>query len=118
MLGLGGTATDLLDDRSARLAPLTERDLATMVADLRAAPLLLGRPGIPAVDLAALRRVLAGLSRLATDLPQLAEVDLNPLIARPGGLLCVDARVRLEPRPAFDPYLRQLRRPTAAAAQE
>ncbi|WP_035844205.1 bifunctional acetate--CoA ligase family protein/GNAT family N-acetyltransferase [Kitasatospora azatica] len=117
MLGLGGTATDLLDDRTARLAPLTERDLTTMISELRAAPLLLGRPGTPPVDLAALRRVLAGLSRLATDLPQLAEADLNPLIARPGGLLCVDARVRLEPRPAFDPYLRRLRRP-AATAQE
>ncbi|MDH6144300.1 acyl-CoA synthetase (NDP forming)/GNAT superfamily N-acetyltransferase [Kitasatospora sp. GP30] len=117
MLGLGGTATDLLDDRTARLAPLTERDLTTMVTELRSAPLLLGRPGTPQVDLAALLRVLAGLSRMATDLPQLAEADLNPLIARPGGLLCVDARVRLEPRPAFDPYLRRLRSP-AAAAQE
>ncbi|MDH6121375.1 GNAT family N-acetyltransferase [Kitasatospora sp. GAS204B] len=118
MLGLGGTATDLLDDRTARLAPLTERDLTTMVTELRSAPLLLGRPGTPPVDLTALRRVLAGLSRLATDLPQLAEVDLNPLIARPGGLLCVDARVRLEPRPAFDPYLRRLRRPAAAQERE
>lgn len=88
-----------------------------MVTELRSAPLLLGRPGTPQVDLAALLRVLAGLSRMATDLPQLAEADLNPLIARPGGLLCVDARVRLEPRPAFDPYLRRLRS-LAAAAQE
>ncbi|MFE0464374.1 GNAT family N-acetyltransferase [Kitasatospora sp. NPDC058965] len=109
--GLGGTATDVLDDRSARLAPLTVRDLSTMIGELRGAPLLLGRPGTPPVDLAALHRVLAGLSRLATDLPQLAEVDLNPLICAPGGLVAVDARIRLEPRPAFDPYLRRLRRP-------
>ncbi|MEU9126903.1 GNAT family N-acetyltransferase [Kitasatospora sp. NPDC048540] len=118
VLGLGGTATDVLDDRSTRLAPLTERDLTTMVTELRSAPLLLGRPGTPPVDLAAVQRVLAALSRLATDLPQLAEADLNPLIAGPDGLVCVDARIRLEPLPAFDPYLRRLRRPPGNAAPE
>ncbi|GAA2796306.1 bifunctional GNAT family N-acetyltransferase/acetate--CoA ligase family protein [Kitasatospora paracochleata] len=114
VLGLGGTATELLDDRAARLAPLTQADLPAMVAELRTAPLLSGRPGNPPVDLPALHRVLAGLSRMATDLPQLAEVDLNPVIARPDGVLCVDARIRLEPRPPFDPYLRRLRRPRTA----
>lgn len=118
VLGLGGTATDVLDDRTARLAPLAERDLESMVTELRSAPLLLGRPGVTAVDLAAVRRVLAGLSRMAADLPQLAEADLNPLIARPDGLLCVDARIRLEPRGSFDPYLRRLRRPPKADAPE
>ncbi|WP_405009787.1 GNAT family N-acetyltransferase [Kitasatospora sp. NBC_01539] len=110
VLGLGGTATDVLDDRSARLAPLTERDLTTMVTELRSAPLLLGRPGREPVDLAAVERMLAALSRLATDLPQLAEADLNPVTARSDGLVCVDARIRLEPPPVFDPYLRRLRR--------
>ncbi|MFB7667728.1 GNAT family N-acetyltransferase [Kitasatospora sp. NPDC056138] len=114
VLGLGGTATDVLDDRTARLAPLTERDLATMVAELRGSPVLLGHQGAAAVDVAAVQDVLARISHLATDLPQLAELDLNPLIARPDGVLCVDARVRLEPRGSFDPYLRRLRRPAAA----
>ncbi|MEV4611609.1 GNAT family N-acetyltransferase [Kitasatospora sp. NPDC049258] len=118
VLGLGGTATDLLDDRSTRLAPLTERDLTTMVTELRGAPLLLGRPGLPPVDLAAVQRVLAALSRLATDLPHVAEADLNPLIARPDGLVCVDARIRLEPLPDYDPYLRRLRRPPSIGAPE
>jgi acyl-CoA synthetase (NDP forming)/RimJ/RimL family protein N-acetyltransferase len=118
VLGLGGTATDVLDDRSARLAPLTEPDLSAMVTELRSAPLLLGRPGTPPVDLAALHRILTGLSRMATDLPQLVEADLNPLIARPDGMLCVDARIRLESRPAFDPYLRRLRRPAGIASEE
>jgi len=118
VLGLGGTATDVLDDRSARLAPLTERDLVTMVTDLRSAPLLLGRPGTLAVDLAAVRRVLAGLSRMAVDLPQLVEADLNPLIAGPDGLVCVDARIRVEPRPSFDPFLRRLRHPVADPPEE
>ncbi|MEV8098528.1 GNAT family N-acetyltransferase [Kitasatospora sp. NPDC085879] len=114
LLGLGGTATDVLGDRTARLAPLTERDVETMPADLRAAPLILGRPGAPETDLAALRRVLAGVSALAWDQPQAVEVDLNPLIARPDGVVCVDARIRVEPRPSFDPYLRRLRRPALA----
>ncbi|MBP0454818.1 GNAT family N-acetyltransferase [Kitasatospora sp. RG8] len=114
LLGIGGTATEVLDDRVARLAPLTERDLTTMVADLRGAPLLSGYPGAPGVDLPAVRSVLARLSRLAADVPELVEADLNPVIARPDGAVCVDARVRLEPRPSYDPYLRRLRRPAAA----
>ncbi|MFJ3788379.1 GNAT family N-acetyltransferase [Kitasatospora sp. NPDC090091] len=114
ILGMGGTATDVLDDRAARLAPLTERDLTGMVTELRGAPVLLGRDGMPPVDLAAVRSVLSRLSRLATDLPELAEADLNPVIAGPTGAVCVDARVRLEPRPSFDPYLRRLRRPAVA----
>ncbi|WP_345285159.1 acetate--CoA ligase family protein [Kitasatospora albolonga] len=118
VLGLGGTATEVLDDRVARLAPLTEADLTTMVTELRSAPLLLGRPGFPGVDLTAVGRTLAGLSRMATDLPEVAEADLNPLIASPDGLACVDARVRLRPAAGFDPYLRQLRRPPATPTEE
>jgi len=111
VFGLGGTATDLLDDRTARLTPLTENDLHAMTTELRGAPLLFGYHGHPAVDLTAVHDLLARLSRLADDLPQLAEADLNPIIATPDALLCVDARVGLEPRRPFDPYLRQLRHP-------
>ncbi|MEU4298964.1 bifunctional acetate--CoA ligase family protein/GNAT family N-acetyltransferase [Kitasatospora aureofaciens] len=117
VLGLGGTAADVLADRVARLAPLSERDLSTMVTELRSAPLLLGDGGAPPVDLAAVRSVLARLSRLADDFPELAQADLNPVIARPDGALCVDARVRLERRPSFDPYLRRLRRPAAVEGE-
>ncbi|MFI8454710.1 GNAT family N-acetyltransferase [Kitasatospora sp. NPDC085464] len=114
VLGLGGTATEVLADRVARLAPLSERDLTTMVTELRSAPLLFGRNGGAAVDLAAVRSVLTGLSLLAEDVAELVEADLNPVIVRPDGAVCVDARVRLERRPSFDPYLRRLRRPAAA----
>ncbi|MEV7186389.1 bifunctional GNAT family N-acetyltransferase/acetate--CoA ligase family protein [Kitasatospora sp. NPDC093102] len=117
VVGAGGTAADVLADRSARLAPLSERDLTTMIAELRSAPLLLGNGGAPAVDLAALRSVLARLSCLADDFAELAEAELNPVILRPDGALCVDARVRLERRPSFDPYLRRLRRPAAAEGE-
>ncbi|MGW4895574.1 bifunctional acetate--CoA ligase family protein/GNAT family N-acetyltransferase [Kitasatospora sp. NPDC004240] len=114
VLGAGGTAAEVHADRAARLAPLSEHDLTAMVAELRSAPLLSGHAGRPPADLAAIRSVLARLSRLADDLPELVEADLNPVIARPDGALCVDARIRLEPRPAFDPYLRRLRRPPSA----
>ncbi|WP_327068613.1 bifunctional acetate--CoA ligase family protein/GNAT family N-acetyltransferase [Kitasatospora sp. NBC_01302] len=111
--GMGGTTIDLLDDRTARLTPLTENDLHTMTTELRCAPVLFGYHGRAAADLMAVQDLLARLSRLADDLPQLAEADLNPIIATPDGLLCVDARVRLEPRHPFDPYLRRLRRSAA-----
>ncbi|WP_234371014.1 acetate--CoA ligase family protein [Streptomyces sp. XY431] len=114
LLGAGGTAAEVLADRTVRLAPLTERDLSRMVTELRSAPLLTGRGATPAVDLDAVRSVLARLSRLATDVPELVETDLNPVIARPDGAVCVDARVRLEPRPVHDPCLRRLRCPPAA----
>ncbi|MFD8749648.1 GNAT family N-acetyltransferase [Kitasatospora sp. NPDC059577] len=117
VLGMGGTAAEVLADRAARLAPLCERDLTTMVTELRSAPLLSGTGGAPPVDLAAVRSVLARLSRLAEDFPELVETDLNPVIARRNGAVCVDARVRLERRPSFDPYLRRLRRPAAAEGE-
>ncbi|MCX4744761.1 GNAT family N-acetyltransferase [Kitasatospora sp. NBC_01287] len=115
VFGMGGTSTDLLDDRTARLTPLTESDIHTMTTELRCAPLLFGYHGRAAADLTAVQDLLARLSRLADDLPQLAEADLNPIIATPDGLLCVDARVRLEPRHPFDPYLRRLRQPAASS---
>ncbi|WP_127356269.1 bifunctional acetate--CoA ligase family protein/GNAT family N-acetyltransferase [Actinacidiphila soli] len=113
MFGMGGTTTDVLDDRVARLAPLTSADVHAMTTGLRATPLLFGYHGGAAVNLTAVQDVLARVSHLAMDLPQLTEADLNPLIAGPQGVLCVDARIRLEPRHPFDPYLRRLRRPIA-----
>jgi acyl-CoA synthetase (NDP forming)/GNAT superfamily N-acetyltransferase len=109
VFGLGGVATDVLADRSARLTPLTDADAAGMIAELRAAPLLTGRAGSPAVDTAGLARLLLRVSRLADDVPELAELDLNPVIARPDGVYPVDVRVRLAPAAAHDPFLRQLR---------
>ncbi|MFI9366553.1 GNAT family N-acetyltransferase [Kitasatospora sp. NPDC053057] len=110
LFGMGGTTTDLLDDRVARLAPLTDQDIHAMITTLRGTPLLFGYRGMPAVELEAVEDLLARLSRLACDLPQLTDADLNPLIAGPAGVTCVDARLRLEPRRTYDPYLRRLRR--------
>jgi acyl-CoA synthetase (NDP forming) len=110
VFGAGGTTADLLDDRTARLAPLTDTDIGAMVTSLRSTPLLFGYRGSPPVDLDRVEDLLARLGRMAADLPQLAEADLNPLICGPSGVVCVDARIRLEPRRTPDPYLRRLRR--------
>ena len=101
-------------DHAARLAPLTDVDADDLIQAVRAAPLLLGHRGRPAADIGALRDTLLRVSRLATDLPQVAELDLNPVIARPDGVFAVDARVRVTSHRAADPFLRQLRLPPAA----
>jgi acyl-CoA synthetase (NDP forming) len=108
VFGLGGVATDVLGDRSARLTPLTDTDAAALIRSVRAAPLLLGHRGTPPADLAALQDIVLRVSRLADDLPQVAELDLNPVIARPDGAHVVDARIRLLPTQPADPYLRRL----------
>ncbi|MFF4568234.1 GNAT family N-acetyltransferase [Streptomyces sp. NPDC001410] len=109
LFGLGGTATEVLGDHAARLAPLTDHDVHDLITAPRCAPLLFGAGGAGPVDLADLEQLLLRLSRMAADLPQLAEVDFNPVLAAPGGISVLDARVRLLPRRPQDPYLRRLR---------
>jgi acyl-CoA synthetase (NDP forming) len=109
VFGLGGVATEVLGDHAARLTPLTDADADALIRGVHAAPLLFGHRGRPAVDTAALADVLLRVSRLADDIPELAELDLNPVIARPGGVHAVDARIRLIPAHPQDPFLRRLR---------
>ncbi len=99
----------MLGGRTARLAPLTDLDAAELIRDSRAAPLLSGHRGSPAVDTEQLAEVLLRVSRLADDLPEIAELDLNPVIARPDAVQAVDVRIRLAPAAPRDPFLRQLR---------
>ncbi len=113
VFGLGGVATDVLGDHTARLVPLTDIDVAEMIREMRAAPLLFGHLGTPAADVAALADTILRVSRLAGDLPEVAELDLNPVIARPDGVSAVDARVRIAPEAPQDPFLRRLRSPQA-----
>jgi acyl-CoA synthetase (NDP forming)/GNAT superfamily N-acetyltransferase len=109
VFGLGGVATDVLADRATRLAPLTDVDAADLVRAPRAAALLQGYRGQPPVDMAGLEQALIRLAKLASDHPEIIEVDLNPVIARPDGVVAVDARVRLQLQPPSDPFLRRLR---------
>ena len=108
LFGVGGAAADALADRAARLAPLTDSDADELIRSIRAAPLLLGRPGAPGVDLTALRDLLLRVSQLANDLPQIAELELSPVFARPDGVQAVDARIRLQAAEPADAHLRRL----------
>lgn len=110
MLGLGGVQTDLLADRAFRLTPMTELDGERMWRSLKAARLLTGYRGRPAVDTDAVEDLVLRLGRLAEDLPEIAELDLNPVIAGPDGVVAVDAKLRLVPVGAEpQAYLRSLR---------
>jgi len=115
MLGLGGTAADVLGGYAARLAPMTGADADDLIAESPAAPLLRGPAGAasagtgPPADTAALAGLLVRLSRLADDLPEVAELELSPLIAGPEGVSAAAIRVRLSPADRPDPFLRRLR---------
>ncbi|MEU5100539.1 GNAT family N-acetyltransferase [Streptomyces sp. NPDC020996] len=108
LLGPGGTPAGLPGDQEGQLAPLTERDARELITSARCAPALFGRGDGPAPDVEALGQLLHRLSRMACDLPQLAEADLDPLLAGADGVLAVEARVRLVPRRGNDPHLRRL----------
>jgi len=109
VFGLGGVASDVFADRSARLTPLTDTDADNLIRSVRSAPLLLGGAGRPAADLGALRDLLLRVSRLADDLPEVTDLDLDPVIARPGGAAVADAQIKVAPYEGQDPFLRRLR---------
>ena len=109
MIGAGGILANLIADRAFRLAPLTMRDAQDMLAELRTSPLLDGYRGAPVVSRAALADLAVRVGALADDLPEVAELDLNPVICRGEALTVVDARIRVAVAPARpDPLLRQL----------
>jgi acyl-CoA synthetase (NDP forming)/GNAT superfamily N-acetyltransferase len=110
MAGLGGIHTDLLADRAYRLVPLTDLDAARMWRSLRGAPLLTGYRGAQPADTTAVEDLLLRLGRLAEDLPDIAELDLNPVLAGPDGVVAIDAKLRLAPTgDEPSPTLRRLR---------
>jgi acetate---CoA ligase (ADP-forming) len=110
--GAGGAAVELLKDVQVRLAPLTTSDAEGMIRGLRSFPLLQGYRGSPAADVAALRDLLLRVGALAEDLPEVAELDLNPVLAAPGGARALDARVRVQARDPRPPEgARPRRRP-------
>ena len=96
MFGLGGVFVEVLHDVTFRVPPFTARDATAMLDELRGAALLRGVRGQPAADRAALVDVLMKMQRLAVDLSgEVAEVDINPLLAGPGGAVAADALVVL-----------------------
>ncbi|MFI5285389.1 MAG: GNAT family N-acetyltransferase [Candidatus Dormibacteria bacterium] len=97
VFGSGGIAVELFGDRVLRILPMTDQDAHEMVRSIRGAPLLFGHRGTPPCDVTAVEDVLLRVARLAEEIPQLAEMDLNPVIASPLGAIAVDVRVRLMP---------------------
>jgi acyl-CoA synthetase (NDP forming)/GNAT superfamily N-acetyltransferase len=107
--GPGGTTAGVPREDAARLTPLTDADADSLIRDSQAAPLLLGEYDGPPMDTTALAGVLLRVSRLADDLPEVAELDLNPVIARPDGVCATAGRIRISPAQPQDPFLRRLR---------
>ena len=96
MFGLGGVLVEVLRDVTFRVPPFTARDAASMLGELRGSALLDGFRGGPAADRASLVDALMKMQRLAVDLSdEVAEVDVNPLLAGPDGAVAADALVVL-----------------------
>jgi len=109
VLGPGGDATGWPAGQAARLAPLTEADADALIGSVRSAALPRGYRGGQAADLAGLRDLLLRVSRLSDDLPEITELDLSPVIARPDGAIAAGARIRVAAQAPQDPFLRRLR---------
>jgi acetyl coenzyme A synthetase (ADP forming)-like protein len=93
--GPGGVLAELIGAATFRLAPVTDVDAEELVLGGKAGQLVRGFRGAEPSDVSALTDLLHRLSRLAEDLPEVVELDLNPVIALPDGCVAVDARVRL-----------------------
>jgi len=119
LFGQGGVAVEVTADQAIGLPPLNRVLAADLVGRTRAARLLAGFRDRPRADMDALYDVLVRVGQLATDLPELAEMDINPLLADADGVIALDARMRLAPavqgqdplaRLAILPYPDQLER--------
>ena len=97
-VGPGGVFAELIGGAEFRIAPLTDRDADELVNGGKAGQLVRGFRGAAAADDNALTSLVHRLSRLAVDFPEVAELDLNPIIALPTGCVAVDARIRLRSR--------------------
>ncbi|MEW5953772.1 MAG: acetate--CoA ligase family protein [Bacillota bacterium] len=93
--GSGGILTEHLNDVAFRLPPINLDGALAMLAETRAANLLKGYRHIPPADLRAVADSIVKLSRLALDHPEIEELDINPLVAGPDGVIALDARVML-----------------------
>lgn len=110
MVAAGGTTTNLLNDRTFLLPPVHREDAARALRSLRIWPLLNGYRGSAPVDVSALEDLICSLGRLALDVPEIAELDLNPVMVNADGASLVDVKVRLaEAATVNDGVPRQLR---------
>lgn len=115
LFGEGGVAVEVRKDRAVALPPLNAQLANDLVARTQVGPLLAGYRGRPGVDRNALLDAILRVSQMACDLLQLAEMDINPLLADAHGVLALDARIRVRPpqageggRLALRPYPSEL----------
>ena len=102
--GLGGVLVEVLKDITFRLAPASRDDALSMINGIAAAEILGGVRGAAAVDKDALAAIIETVSTLAADFPEIAELDLNPVLARPDGAVALDVRVLLDFAPPAERY--------------
>ncbi|MEU8249988.1 GNAT family N-acetyltransferase [Nonomuraea sp. NPDC048916] len=108
--GLGEVTARLLLDQGFRLAPLTQEDAAGLVRSVRAAPLLFGEYGYPPVAVGALEDLLVRVGRMASDLPEMARLELDQVLVGESEVIILGARVTLRtpPGPRLDGGPRRL----------
>ncbi len=94
--GSGGTSVEVLRDRAVALPPLNEIIIENMISRTRVAKLLKGFRNMPAIDEQALEQVLLRVSEMVCELPEIREMDINPLIVDERGLVAVDARITVD----------------------
>lgn len=93
LVGMGGVTAEMMGDRAVGLPPLNERLARRMLESLSSWPLLTGFRGRAPVDVDALVEVLIRFSYLIADHPEISEIDLNPLVVSPEGVVALDARI-------------------------
>ena len=96
MFGLGGIFVEVLKDVSFRVCPITENDATEMMMEIKGYPILKGYRNYPPADLNTLTKILLNVSRMAEEYPEIAEMDLNPILVYEKGAKVVDARIILE----------------------
>jgi succinyl-CoA synthetase beta subunit len=99
LVGLGGILVETLRDTALALAPLDAAAAERLLRSLRSADVLVGVRGRPAVDVAAAARAVVALGDAMSAHPEIAELEVNPLLVTPRGALALDARVVLTPKP-------------------
>ncbi len=95
LFGLGGIFVDILRDVAFRVLPLHREDVADMIRELKAAPLLLGARGQAPKDLEAIADTLLKVAKMVSENPEIRELDINPLFVYERGVMVADARVML-----------------------
>ena len=118
LFGMGGFQAELLRDTALRILPLTDLDAHELIRSLRTSPLLFGYRNTAPVAVDALEDVLLRIGQLADAIPEIAELDANPVVVSSAGAIAVDVKIRLASPHAAPPsgVRRATRRPRRAAS--